>query len=176
MRVTLLFSLVILAVNILTACEQMYTRLSADSNAIAERFTPHTILPSDTAITKPIIDSGVETQSVPIQAQVPITPTDKTFASSNASTLDTQFSRRVITESKSPVDADARLLVKKNTPSFVVQMIQMPVDSDLTEASNESYHRANSNQVILRNGEISIDFSKDMPVINSKNGIDLNSR
>jgi hypothetical protein len=123
-----------------------------------------------------MIDSGVETQSVPIRAQVPITPTDKTFAASNGSTLDTQFSRRVITESKSPVDADARLLVKKNTPLFGVQTFQVPVDSDVTEDNNDIFQRANSNQVILRTGDISIDFSKDMPVINSKNGINLNSR
>ena len=52
----------------------------------------------------------------------------------------------------------------------------MPAEANSDEDNNDIFQRANSNQVILRNGEISIDFSKDMPVINSRNGIDLNSR
>ena len=64
---------------------------------------------------------------------------------------------------------------KKEISSEVTSNQPKTVDAvDLLESVN-IYDKSNSNQVILRNGDVIIDFSKDMPVINLRNSFEFNS-
>jgi hypothetical protein len=64
---------------------------------------------------------------------------------------------------------------KKEISSEVTSNRPKTVDAlDLTDSIN-IYDKFNSNQVILRNGDVIIDFSKDMPVIKSKNSFEFKS-
>ena len=201
-------SVVVVAICGLTACQQMLARFTADSKAIAQRFTPETTPPSDTANAKPEVDKQEASQSSSARVEVSNTPAekitekrfvqlaekpfegsadtqvdqqavkplDKKFTSSNLPKTDSESSPRVVAVHKPTVQTDTKPAVSNSKPVSRVQTSHVPVLTNVSDDSNETYQRANASQVNLRNGDVSIDFSKDMPVINSRIGIDLNSQ
>jgi hypothetical protein len=217
MNTVLPFSLLLIMLSSLTACDQIYARFMSDSKTLADTWTDlkqnsASTANSDTQANAKVdntdstenisikFESAGETsekpvtllsekkpeqlnshqQSLPRQnADVNMTVVDKKLSSAVNTQLHTKTDlsqSRVFPENSLQQDVGARQQKKQKITTANVRTSQMPAEANSDEDSNDIFQRANSNQVILRNGEISIDFSKDMPVINSKNGIDLNSR
>lgn len=165
MRTALSLSVVVVAICGLTACQQMLARFTADSKAVAQRFIPETTPLSDTANAKPEVDKDEASQSTSARVEI-----------SNLPKTDSESSPRVVAVHKPTVQTDTKTTVSNSKPVSRVQTSHVPVLTNVSDDSNETYQRANASQVNLRNGDVSIDFSKDMPVINSRIGIDLNSQ
>ena len=217
MHTVLSFSLLLIMLSSLTACDQIYARFMTDSKTLADTWTDLKQNSASTAnantqanakvdntdSTENIsikVESAGETpekpvtllneknpeqlnphqQSLPRQnADVNMTVVDKKLSSAVSTQLHTKndlSQSLVFPENSLQQDIGARQQKKQKSTTANVRTSQMPAEANSDEDNNDIFQRANSNQVILRNGEINIDFSKDMPVINSKNGIDLNSR
>ena len=217
MNTVLPFSLLLIMLSSLTACDQIYARFMADSKTLADTWTDLKQNSASTANANTQANAKVDNtdstenisikveaagetpkkpvtllnerksvqlnslqQSLPRQsAAVNMTVVDKKISSpaSNQFHTKTDLSQsRVIPENSLQQDIGVRQQKKQKSTTANVRTSQMPAEANSDEDNNDIFQRANSNQVILRNGEISIDFSKDMPVINSRNGIDLNSR
>jgi hypothetical protein len=199
MRTALSFFVVLVAFSSLTACQQMYTRLVADSKAVAERLNLKTTASADSTATKPAMDSSVATENANVRSDELGAAVEKPVSSSHASnpgpaTYPTITERtmpsdrkpealppsvadnKLVAQNKPPVGNSSRRSVTSNTPVSDSQSSHTSADSQAANEKNDVYQRAHSNQVILREGDVSIDFSKDMPAINSRIGIDLNSQ
>jgi len=217
MNTVLPFSLLLIMLSSLTACDQIYARFMLDSKTMADTWTDlkqnsASTANSDTQANAKVdntdstenisikFESAGETsekpvtllseknpeqlnshqQSLPRQnADVNMTVVDKKLSSAASTQLHTKTDlsqSRVVPENSLQQVVGARQQKKQKITTANVRTSQMPAEENSDEDSNDIFQRANSDHVILRNGEISIDFSKEMPVINSKNGIDLNSR
>jgi len=169
-----IFYLFICNLSLLSACSQVYSRFIDDSSTLFDKLENNS---SNTQSAKEDIINNLPIVAVEPSSRDTSSNTDslinyKDKISSN------QNSTNKSNISNSKVSVPVSVLIdnsKKEISSEVTSNQPKTVDAvDLSESVN-IYDKSNSNQVILRNGDVIIDFSKDMPVINSRNSFEFKS-
>lgn len=169
-----IFYLFICNLSLFSACSQVYSRFIDDSSSLVDKLENNS---SNTQSAKEDVINNLPIVVVEPSSRDTSSNTDsvknyKDKISSN------QHPTNKSNISNSKVSVPVSVLVddsKKEISSEVTSNQPKTVDAvDLSESVN-IYDKLNSNQVILRNGDVIIDFSKDMPVINSRNSIEFKS-
>jgi hypothetical protein len=199
------FCLMVLTLLGLTACQQIIDRMVADSSFLTERLTPSQTPPAAYPPEQAVVERGgdakpsMEPASAPTStAQMaqsfsdskPPTPASKTpnalmvetkpsVNGSSAVVIRSPVAPAAVAQSAAPATRSAtpnRHLATSNQALPEKQAVRSPADAKDTYRRTDAVQRATSNQVILRDGDVNFDFSNDMPVIKSKNGLDLNEQ
>jgi hypothetical protein len=166
-----IFYLFICNLSLLSACSQVYSRFIDDSSTLFDKLENNS---SNTQSAKEDIINNLPIVAVEPSSRDTSSNTDsvinyKDKISSN------QNPTNKSNNSNSKVSVPVSVLAddyKKEISSEVIS--NQPKTVDLSESVN-IYDKSNSNQVILRNGDVIIDFSNDMPVINSRNSFEFKS-
>ena len=171
MKAALAFFLALLFGMVLSGCDQLFARLKADAQSVAGRWNVSQIeipQPSPNDPIPPSNDAMNETKRSATQA---ITA-EPSLSNSTANQMNTQVrlnARSHSDSTPSTVNSISPVAPNRSTPEAVEKVSRSVGEVDI-------FQRANANQVNLRDGDVSFDFSKDMPVINSRNSMDLNSQ
>ena len=169
-----IFYLFICNLSLLSACSQVYSRFIDDSSSLLDKIENNS---SNAQSAKEDV-----IKNLPLVAVEPssrdTSSTDDPINNYKDKISSNQYPTNKLNISNSKVSVPLSVLVddsKKEISSKVTSNQPKTVDAfDLSESVN-IYDKSNSNQVILRDGDVIIDFSKDMPVIKSKNSFEFKS-
>jgi len=169
-----IFYLFICNLSLLSACSQIYSRFIDDTSSLLDKIENNS---SNAQSAKQNVIKNLPLVAVkPSSRDTSLTYDPVNNYKDKIASNQYPTNKSHISNIKVSVPASVLLDVsKKEISSEVTSNRPKTVDAlDLTDSIN-IYDKFNSNQVILRNGDVIIDFSKDMPVIKSKNSFEFKS-